>query len=102
MPPNSPESPKQTATSSSTRKNRSSTTKTLHGPNKNTNAIFDVTMGSYDRAETCELTGTYMLSLIASKFKDEVGLYRDDGLAVCKATLKEIEKTKKEVSNVFK
>ena len=42
-----------------------------------------------------------MLSLIASKFKDEVGLYRDDGLAVCKATPKEIEKPK-EVSNVFK
>ena len=43
-----------------------------------------------------------MLSLIASKFKDEVGLYRDDGLAVCKATPKEIEKTNKEVCNVFK
>ena len=64
--------------------------------------MFDVTMGSYDGAETCELIGTYMLSLIASKFKDEVGLYRDDGLAVCKATPKEIEKTKKEVSNVFR
>ena len=69
---------------------------------KNTSDMFDVTMGSYDGAETCELIGTYMLSLIASKFKDEVGLYRDDGLAVCKATPKEIEKTKKEVSNVFK
>ena len=59
-------------------------------------------MGSYDGAETCELIGIYMLSLIASKFKDEVRLYRDDGLAVCKATPKEIEKTKKEVCNVFK
>ena len=69
---------------------------------KNTNDMFDVTMGSYDGAETCELIGIYMLSLIASKFKDEVGLYRDDGLAVCKATPKEIERTKKEVCNVFK
>ena len=43
-----------------------------------------------------------MLSLIGSKFKDEVGLYRDDGLAVCKATPKEIETTKKEVCHVFK
>ena len=43
-----------------------------------------------------------MLSLIASKFKDEVGLYHDDGLAVCNATPKEIEKNKKEVCNVFK
>jgi len=43
-----------------------------------------------------------MLSLIASKFKNQIALYRDDGLAVCKATTKEIEKTKQEVSNVFK
>ena len=47
--------------------------------------VFDVTMGSYDGAETCELIGKYMLSLITAKFKDQVGLYRDDGLAVCKA-----------------
>ena len=32
---------------------------------KNANNIFDVTMGSYDGAETCELIGAYMLSLIA-------------------------------------
>ena len=57
--------------------------------------MFDVTMGSYDGAETCELIGTYMLSLISSKFKDEVGLYRDNGLAVCKASPKEIEKPTK-------
>ena len=31
-----------------------------------------------------------------------MGLYRDDGIAVCKATPREIEKTKQEVSNVFK
>ena len=43
-----------------------------------------------------------MLSLIMPKFKDQVGLYRDDGLAVCKAAPREIEKTKQEVSNVFK
>ena len=59
-------------------------------------------MGSYDGGETCELIGAYMLSLIAPKFKNEVGLYRDDGLAICKATLKEIEKTKQEVCQVFK
>ena len=43
-----------------------------------------------------------MLSLITSKFKDQAGLYRDDGLAVCKATPKQIEKTKQEVSDIFK
>ena len=43
-----------------------------------------------------------MLSLIGPKFRNQVGLYRDDGLAVCNATPREIEKIKQEVSNVFK
>lgn len=63
---------------------------------KNSESTFDITMGLYDGAETCELIAVYMLSLIAPKFKDEVGLYRDDGIAVCKATPREIE----EVSSV--
>ena len=58
---------------------------------KNTNNSFDVTMGSYDGAETCELVGIYMLSLITPKFKGQVGFYRDDGLAVCRATPKQID-----------
>ena len=64
--------------------------------------MFDVTMGSYDGAETCELIGLYMLSLIGPKFRNQVGFYRDDGLAVCNATPREIEKIKQEVSSVFK
>ncbi|PFX21324.1 hypothetical protein AWC38_SpisGene14200 [Stylophora pistillata] len=64
--------------------------------------MLDVTMGSYDDAETCELIGTYMLSIITANFKDQVGLYRDDGLAICKATPREMEKIKQQVSNVFK
>jgi len=68
----------------------------------NTDNLFDATMGSYDGAETCELVGIYMLSLITPKFKDQVGLYRDDGLAVCKETPKQIEKTKQEVSEILK
>ena len=36
---------------------------------KNANNMFDITMGSYDRAETCELIGAYMLSLIAQKIQ---------------------------------
>jgi len=69
---------------------------------KNTRNLFDVTMGSYDGAETCELVGTYMLSLITPKFKGQVGPYRDDGLAVCKATPKQIEKTRQEVNEILK
>ena len=43
-----------------------------------------------------------MLSLIVFTFKSEVGLYGNDGHAICKATPKEIEKIKQEVSQVFK
>ena len=43
-----------------------------------------------------------MLSLITPKFKGQVGLYRDDGLAVCNATAKKIEKIKQAVSEIFK
>ena len=59
-------------------------------------------MGSYDGTETCQLVDIYMLSLITSKFKDKAGLYRENGLAVCKATPKQIEETKQEVSEIFK
>ena len=42
-------------------------------------------MESYDGAEVCELTGIFMLSLIGSKYNpNNIGLYRDDGLAVFK------------------
>ena len=69
---------------------------------KNSDGTFDVTVGLYDGAETCELIGVYMLSLITPKFKDEVGLYCDDGMAVYTTMPREIEKIKQEVSNVFK
>ena len=39
---------------------------------------FDVTIGSYDRTETCELLDSYILSKICDLFDGEVGLYRDD------------------------
>ena len=34
---------------------------------KKHSGLFDVTMGTYDGAEVCELVGTYMLSLISKK-----------------------------------
>ena len=44
---------------------------------------FDITMGSYDGAETCELIGKYILHKIKHIIDHkDVGLYRDDGLAV--------------------
>ena len=48
---------------------------------------FDVTMGSYDGAEICELIGIFMLSLIGNKYNpNNIGLYRDDRSTVFKNT----------------
>ena len=57
-------------------------------------------MGSYDRAETCELVDLYLLSLLNKVIKD-LGLYRDDGLAVTRSTAKETEILAQELVQVF-
>ena len=45
--------------------------------------LFDIRMGSFGGAEVCELVGLYLLSKISILINsDNVGLYRDDGLAV--------------------
>jgi len=62
---------------------------------KSSNDLFDVTMGSFDGAEMCELVGCYLLSLLAEKYGQNIGLYRDDGLAAFNKTPQEIEKIKK-------
>ena len=64
--------------------------------------LFDVTMGSWDHAETCQLVGSYMLSLIREKHGDNVGLYRDAGLGAFNATPQEVEKTKKSLCKIFR
>ena len=69
-----------------------------------TNNCFDVTMGSYDGAEVCELVGLYILDEL-SKFlnKNDVGLYRDDGLIVLKnKNGHESDKIKKTIIKTFK
>ena len=44
-------------------------------------------MGSYDGAEVCEPIGIFMLSLIGNIYnRNNIGLCRDDGLAVFKNT----------------
>ncbi|XP_044175381.1 uncharacterized protein LOC122958534 [Acropora millepora] len=67
---------------------------------KSSNDLFDVTMGSFDGAETCELVGCYLLSLLTDKYGQNIGLYRDDGLAAFNKTPKEIEKIKKELCKI--
>ena len=60
-------------------------------------ASFDVTMG----AETCELVGCFLLAQLKQIQGINIGLYRDDGLAVMSQTPRKIEKAKKEICKVF-
>ena len=49
---------------------------------KKDNSSFDVTMGSFDGAEICEIVGLYLLNKLSNLLgKENVGLYRDAGLA---------------------
>lgn len=68
---------------------------------KDTANLFDITMGSYDGAECCELVGAYLLHQINTMHGNNFGLYRDDGLGVIKATPKQTEKIKKDLCTIF-
>ena len=49
---------------------------------KESNKDFDVTMGSFDGTEICELVGPYILYILSTKYGgNHNGLYRNDGLA---------------------
>lgn len=64
---------------------------------------FDITMGSFDGAECCELVGLYILNSIKSIIDSKsIGLYRDDGLAAISGTGPQVEKIRKEVFKLFK
>ena len=67
---------------------------------KRGNSLFDVTMGSYDGAETCELIGLYLLSQL-NHLNINIGLYRDDGLAVSHKTPRQTDLLKKEICSIF-
>lgn len=71
---------------------------------KEKNGVFDVTMGSHDGAETCELVGALILSKLQPLLGQEcVGLYRDDGLAVLKdASGHDADRIRKKIIDVFK
>ena len=62
---------------------------------------FDVSMGSWDGAETCDLVGLFLLSQL-KHLPATLGLYRDDGLGVSSLKPKENEALKKQISDVFK
>ena len=57
---------------------------------RQSNTTFDVTMGSYDGTEVCELVGLFILNSLAEKYgKDYVGLYHD-GLILLKGISKRL------------
>ena len=59
--------------------------------------LFDVAMGAYDSAEVCELVGTFLLEKNSEIYNEgDIGLYRDDGLAVFRSkSSTQLEKIKK-------
>ena len=71
---------------------------------KNHSSMFDVTMGSFDGAEVCELIGLFLLNNLSEKYgKNNVGLYRDDGLVLLRnASGPQSERTRKDITREFK
>ena len=63
-----------------------------------------LTMGSYDGAEVCELVGLFILNDLCNEYgKDNIGLYRDDGLAIFKHTSgPQAERIRKDITRRFK
>ena len=61
-------------------------------------------MRRFDRAEVCELVGLYLLDKLSELLgKDNVGLYRDDGLAAVKSTSGPVlDKMRKNIITLFK
>ena len=71
---------------------------------KKCSSAFDVTMGSYDGAGVCELVGLFILNDICNEYgKHNIGLYRDDGLAIFKnISGPQAERIRKDITRRFK
>ena len=71
---------------------------------KDSNSCFDVTMGSFEGAKICELIGIYIQSILAKiTSKNDMGLYRDDGLIVLKnKNGQQTDRARKKIVKIFK
>ena len=71
---------------------------------KKQNPNFDVTMGSFDGAEVCELVGLDLLNILKNEFgRKNIELYRDDGLSCFEnKSGSELEKIKQKICKIFK
>ena len=61
---------------------------------------FDITMGSYDGAETTDLVGLFLLHQL-KHLPVNLGLYRDDGLAASALTARLTEKLWQQIKRVY-
>ena len=61
-------------------------------------------MGSYDGAEACELVSLYLLDQLSREHeKPDIGLYRDDGLAImCNSNPQKSDQARKQITRIFK
>ena len=71
---------------------------------KDGNEDFYVPMGCYHGVEICELVGSFILNQLGPVIeKNDIGLYRDDGLTIFRGISKPmIEKNKKLIVKTFK
>ena len=62
-------------------------------------------MGSFDSAEVSELVGLFILHKITSSNlgigKEDVGLYRDDGLCILRRSKRELDTIRKKLHTLF-
>ena len=65
--------------------------------------LIDVPMGSFFGAELCDLIRFYALNHVKCLYKDnEIGLYRDDGLAIIERKNNQtLDNTKKKTMKLF-
>ena len=62
---------------------------------------FDITMGSWDGAESCDLVSLYLLSKV-QHLNLNIGAYRDDWAAVSNHSARVTELKKKELCSIFR
>ena len=64
--------------------------------------LFDVIMGAFDGAEVREAVGNILLYQLSKNYnKKDVGLYRNDGLAIFKHYWLQSRKNKKDIQKLF-
>ena len=71
---------------------------------KKDSGLYDVTMGGYDGVQECELVETFLLYKLSLKYnKNNIGIYRDDDLAIFKnISGPKSEKVKNDIQKLFK